>query len=82
MIDLATHTKFYNMRSPREILVTTTSTVDGFNIKQYLRPISSHVVAGTNFFSDFFASFTDVFDGRSGTYQNQLVSLYNESMKD
>lgn len=81
MIDLATHTKFYNMRSPREILVTTTSTVDGFNIKQYLRPISSHVVAGTNFFSDFFASFTDVFGGRSGTYQNQLVSLYNESIE-
>jgi uncharacterized protein YbjQ (UPF0145 family) len=63
-----------------EILVVTTQSLDGIIIKQYLKPISAHVVAGTNFFSDFFASFSDVFGGRSQTYQRQLSSIYNEAI--
>ena len=69
------------MINPKDILVTTTSTVDGIQVKQYLKPISAHIVAGTNLFSDFFASFSDVFGGRSQTYQNQLASLYNEAIE-
>jgi uncharacterized protein YbjQ (UPF0145 family) len=61
-----------------DILVTTTPSIDGMNVKQYIKPISAHVVAGTNFFSDFFASFSDVFGGRSQTYQKQLSSIYSE----
>jgi len=68
------------MISTKEILVTTTSSVEGINVKQYLKPVSAHVVEGTNFFSDFFASFSDVFGGRSQTYQRQLSSLYNEAI--
>lgn len=69
------------MRNPKEILVTTTSSIEGLNIKQYIKPISAHVVAGTNFFSDFFASFSDVFGGRSQTYQRQLSSIYTEAVE-
>lgn len=69
------------MRNPKEILVTTTSSVEGLSIKQYIKPISAHVVAGTNFFSDFFASFSDVFGGRSQTYQRQLSSIYTEAVE-
>lgn len=69
------------MINPKDILVTTTSSVYGLEVKQYLKPISAHIVAGTNLFSDFFASFSDVFGGRSQTYQNQLASLYNEAIE-
>lgn len=69
------------MANPKDILVITTSLVDGLMVKQYLKPISSHIVAGTNFFSDFFASFSDVFGGRSQAYQKQLTSLYNEAIE-
>jgi uncharacterized protein YbjQ (UPF0145 family) len=69
------------MRKLNDILVTTTSTIEGMIIKQYIKPISAHVVAGTNFFSDFFASFSDVFGGRSNTYQRQLSSIYTESIE-
>src|SRR5207249_5006597 len=69
------------MANPKEILVTTTSSCDGLTVKQYLKPISAHIVAGTNLFSDFLASFADVFGGRSQTYQKQLSSLYNESIE-
>src|SRR6476659_6915790 len=69
------------MMNPKDILVTTTSSVDGLKVKQYLKPIAAHIVAGTNLFSDFFASFSDVFGGRSQTYQKQLTSLYNEAIE-
>ena len=46
-----------------------------------MKPVSAHIVAGTNLFSDFFASFSDVFGGRSQTYQKQLSSLYNEAIE-
>ena len=66
------------MSNPKDILVITTSTAEGLKIKKHLKPVSAHIVAGTNLFSDFFASFTDVFGGRSNTYQKQLSSIYNE----
>jgi uncharacterized protein YbjQ (UPF0145 family) len=69
------------MANPRDVLVITTSPADGLKIKQYLKPISAHIVAGTNLFSDFLASFTDVFGGRSQTYQKQLTSLYDEAIE-
>ena len=69
------------MTTPKNILVTTTSSIDGLHVRQYLKPISAHIVAGTNLFSDFLASFSDVFGGRSQTYQKQLVSLYNEAIE-
>ena len=69
------------MPNPKDVLVSTTSSLDGIKIKKYLKPVSAHIVAGTNLFSDFFASFSDVFGGRSQTYQKQLTSLYNEAIE-
>jgi hypothetical protein len=43
------------------MLVTTTSAIEGLKIKKYLQPISAHVVAGTNLFSDIGASLSDIF---------------------
>ncbi len=69
------------MANPKDVLVVTASSLEGLKIKQYLKPVSAHIVAGTNLFSDFFASFSDVFGGRSQTYQKQLTSLYNEAIE-
>ena len=69
------------MRNPKNILVTTTEKIDGIVIIQYLKPISAHIVTGTGFFSDFAASFSDVFGGRSQSYQKQLSSIYNEAIE-
>ncbi|WP_337965092.1 YbjQ family protein [uncultured Flavobacterium sp.] len=69
------------MINPKDILVLTTSATDGLKIKKYLKPVSSHIVAGTNLFSDFLGGLTDVFGGRSNSYQKQLSSLYNEAIE-
>src|SRR6266496_3647452 len=70
-----------DMANPKDVLVITTSSVDGLKIKRYLKPVSAHIVAGTNLFSDFLGGLTDVFGGRSQSYQKQLTSLYNEAIE-
>jgi uncharacterized protein YbjQ (UPF0145 family) len=69
------------MVNPKDILVITTSSAEGLKIKKHLKPVSAHIVAGTNLFSDFLGGLTDVFGGRSGSYQKQLSSLYNEAIE-
>lgn len=69
------------MPSAKDILVLTTSTAENNTVKQYLKPVSAHVVAGTNIFNDFLAAVSDVFGGRSKTYQKQLASLYDEAVE-
>lgn len=69
------------MANPKDILVITTSTAEGLKIKKHLKPVSAHIVAGTNLFSDFLGGLTDVFGGRSSSYQKQLASLYNEAIE-
>lgn len=69
------------MINPKDILVITTSSAEGLKIKKHLKPVSAHIVAGTNLFSDFLGGLTDVFGGRSNSYQKQLSSLYNEAIE-
>lgn len=69
------------MANPKEILVLTTSSTEGLVVKKHLKPVSAHVVAGTNLFSDFLGGLTDVFGGQSSSYQKQLASLYNDAIE-
>ena len=62
------------------IIVTTTSNIEGWETQEYLGTVSSHVVAGTNIFSDVFAGVRDVFGGRSKSYQRQLSAIHEEAM--
>lgn len=70
------------MMKYKDILVSTASTLEGIKILAHLNPISTHIVAGTNLFSDLFASLSDVFGGRSSTYQKQISSLYNQAIDE
>lgn len=69
------------MANPKDVLVITSSSADGLKVKRYLKPVSAHIVAGTNLFNDFLGGLTDVFGGRSQSYQKQLTSLYNEAIE-
>jgi uncharacterized protein YbjQ (UPF0145 family) len=62
--------------------VSTTNNIGNGTIKKYLDVVSANVVVGTHFFSDFAASFTDVFGGRSSTYQRKLQLVYDEAIKE
>ena len=62
-------------------LITTTPVLDGYKVKRYIGAVNTNIVLGTNFFSDFAASFTDVFGGMSETYQGKMDLMYDKAKK-
>lgn len=63
----------------KKMIISTTPILDGYKVKSYLGVVNVNIVIGTNFFSDFAASFTDVFGGNSGTYQRKMDLMYEEA---
>ena len=64
----------------KKIYMTTANSIENGRIVENLGIVSSHLVAGTGFLSDFVAGLSDIFGGRSGTYKRQLESLYYDAM--
>ena len=54
------------------MLLTTTPSIEGHPIREYRGIISAETIIGANFVKDFFARITDVFGGRSGSYERAL----------
>ena len=54
------------------MIVTTTHSVEGRNIVQYLGVVAGEAVIGANVFRDLFAGIRDVIGGRSGSYEKTL----------
>ena len=64
----------------KKLYMSTTNAVENGKVVENLGIVSSHLVAGTGFLSDFTAGLSDFFGGRSGTYKRQLESLYYDAM--
>ncbi|HBH53453.1 MAG TPA: hypothetical protein DDY91_16330 [Planctomycetaceae bacterium] len=62
--------------------IATTDSIQGWTIVSYKGLVTAHIVAGTGFFSDFTARITDVFGGRSQTYQQQLAAIEYEAIDE
>lgn len=54
----------------------------GAEITAHLGVVTANVVAGTGLGADFAASFSDLFGGRSGSYQRQLEAISAEVMSE
>jgi uncharacterized protein YbjQ (UPF0145 family) len=54
------------------MLVTTTPTVEGHRIREYLGVVCGEAVLGANVFRDFFAGIRDIVGGRSAAYEKEL----------
>lgn len=66
----------------KRLFISTTNTIDNGKATSYFGVVSSHIVAGTGFLSDFAASLSDFFGGRSGSYRRQLEDLYDEALDE
>lgn len=64
------------------MIVVTTNTIEGGKITRYIDAVCANTVVGTNIFSDFAASFTDFFGGRSGTYKRKMEAIYEEARNE
>jgi uncharacterized protein YbjQ (UPF0145 family) len=54
------------------MIVTTTPSIEGRRIVQYLGIVAGEAVIGANVFRDLFAGIRDVIGGRSGAYEKTL----------
>ena len=54
------------------MIITTTPTIDGKRIKEYLGVVTGEAVLGANIFRDLFAGIRDVVGGRSASYEKEL----------
>jgi len=62
----------------RIMLISTTDTLMGFEITEYLGVVTGETVSGANFVRDVMATVTDYVGGRSGTYE-EVVGRARES---
>ncbi|WP_010519218.1 heavy metal-binding domain-containing protein, partial [Croceivirga radicis] len=54
------------------MIVTTTNTLEGHNVIEYLGIVTGETIIGANIIKDVFASIRDVVGGRSGSYERVL----------
>ncbi|WP_138751502.1 heavy metal-binding domain-containing protein [Paenibacillus sinopodophylli] len=54
------------------MLVSTTPTIEGRPIQEYVGVVTGEAIMGANVVRDFFASITDIVGGRSGAYESKL----------
>ena len=59
----------------KDILMTSTHVLQGYEIVEYLGMVTAEAFAGTSVISDIFASFSDVLGGTSKSYNKELKNL-------
>ncbi len=64
------------------MILTTTPTIEGRKITRYHGIVAGETIMGANVVRDVFASFTDVFGGRSGSYESKLQDAREVALKE
>ena len=64
------------------ITVTTTQSIEGKRIVEYKGIVFGEVVSGVNFIKDFAASIRNVFGGRSGSYEDELITARRNAIME
>lgn len=60
------------------VIIVNTESIAHYSIKEYKGLVTANQVVGANLFADMFASFSDVFGGKSGAYRERLEILYKD----
>ena len=64
------------------MILTTTPTIEGKRITEYLGVVTGEAILGANLFRDFFASIRDIVGGRSGAYEKELAKARNVAFEE
>lgn len=64
------------------MIVTTTPSVEGHEIKEYKGVVFGEVIAGVNLLKDFGAGLANLFGGRSGGYEEELQNARSTAMAE
>ncbi|HFK1549130.1 hypothetical protein CN558_12735 [Bacillus wiedmannii] len=64
------------------MIVTTTNTIQGKAIIEYIDIVNGEAIMGANIVRDIFASVRDVVGGRSGAYESKLKEARDIAMEE
>jgi len=64
------------------MIVTTTPSIEGKRITQYLGVITGEAILGANIFRDMFAAVRDIVGGRSAAYERELGKAREIALED
>jgi uncharacterized protein YbjQ (UPF0145 family) len=64
------------------MIMTTTNTLDGLKVKQYLGIVSGETIMGANIIRDFMAGITDIVGGRASAYEKSLIEAKTIAMDE
>ena len=64
------------------MLLTTTPTIEGKPIQQYIGIVTSETIIGANIIKDLFAGIRDIVGGRSGTYERVIEEARMNALKE
>jgi uncharacterized protein YbjQ (UPF0145 family) len=64
------------------MITTTTPSIEGQPVRQYLGIVTGEAIVGANIFKDLFAGVRDIVGGRSGTYENELAKARTLALQE
>jgi uncharacterized protein YbjQ (UPF0145 family) len=64
------------------MIITTTPTIQGKEIREYLGVITGEAIMGANIVKDLFASITDIVGGRSAAYESELARAREIALRE
>jgi len=64
------------------MIVTTTSTIDGKPIQEYLGVVAGEAILGANLLKDISSNIRDIIGGRSGMYEQEISQARDIALKD
>lgn len=64
------------------MIITTTPSIEGKNIVEYKGIVFGEVIAGVDFVKDFVAGLSNIFGGRSGTYEEELINARQNAIRE
>lgn len=64
------------------MILTTTPTIEGKSISEYLGIVTGEAIMGANIVKDIFASITDIVGGRSAKYEQELARARQIALKE
>ena len=64
------------------MIITTTPTIQGKEIKEYLGIVTGEAIMGANIVKDIFASITDIVGGRSAAYEKELTRAREIALRE
>lgn len=77
------HADLYNLKFNYTIMIlSTTTTIEGKPVVEYLGIVTGETIIGANFIKDFFAGIRDIVGGRSGSYEKVLREAKDTALRE